>query len=240
MADQAFQALYRGNAHSLDYTNGATAINPGEVVVVGNIAGVAKMYIPPYAVGAVDVAGLYDVVKDASVFADGQEVFWNPAGNPVGGTGGSGAASASPAGAVFMGYACEAQLTGDVIVRVKLWQGTPAGAAGGAGDVSDAIADPGNAGAIPVTDSGYVPIVTAGAETRTLAAPLFVGEQLLLSLAVHGGTVVITCATFVNITGNNTITMAAAGDSIMLTAIAVGATVRWRVTYLDGATLSTV
>ncbi|MDY7011539.1 MAG: hypothetical protein SVV80_12430, partial [Planctomycetota bacterium] len=33
------------------------------------------------------------------------------------------------------------------------------------------IADPGDAGAVPVTDTGHCDIVTAGAETRTIAAP---------------------------------------------------------------------
>lgn len=106
--------------------------------------------------------------------------------------------------------------------------------------VPPAVADPGNAGAIPVTGSGYCPIVTAGAETRTLAAPTFVGQEIHLYMKTDGGDAVITCATGVNQTGNNTITMNDAGDSILLRAIESGSNKRWRVVVNDGCTLATV
>ena len=48
---------------------------------------------------------------------------------------------------------------------------TMSGALTGAAVVAPAITDPGDAGAIPVTGSGQVALVSAGAETRTLAAP---------------------------------------------------------------------
>jgi len=108
------------------------------------------------------------------------------------------------------------------------------------GPLNNAIADPSDAGAIPVTASGYVPVVTAGAETRTLAAPSFVGQELLLYMKTDGGDAVITCATGVNQTGNNTITMNDAGDVIRLAAIESGANLRWRVVVNDGCTLATV
>lgn len=102
------------------------------------------------------------------------------------------------------------------------------------------IADPGNAGAIPVTASGRVAIVTAGAETRTLAVPTIVGQRLLLYMKTDGGDAVITSAAAFNQTGNNTITMNDAGDSLELVAIESGANLRWRVVYNDGCTLATV
>jgi hypothetical protein len=61
--------------------------------------------------------------------------------------------------------------------------------------VSQTIADPGNAGAIPVTNGGHVAIVTAGAETRTLAAPSAAGQELLVYMKTDGGDCVITVAT---------------------------------------------
>ena len=102
------------------------------------------------------------------------------------------------------------------------------------------IADPGNAGAIPVTASGHVDIVTAAAETRTLAAPSFVGQELILSMKTDGGDCVITVATTINQTGNNTITLNDAGDAVLLVAKASGTNKRWSVAYNDGASLSTV
>jgi hypothetical protein len=91
-----------------------------------------------------------------------------------------------------------------------------------------------------VTESGHCPIVTAGAETRTLAAPSYTGQMLSLGMKTDGGDCVVTCVTGVNQTGNNTITMNDAGDSILLVGIESGANKRWRVAYNDGCTLSTV
>ena len=106
--------------------------------------------------------------------------------------------------------------------------------------LENTIADPGDAGAIPVTDTGHCDIVTAGAETRTIAAPDKLGSEMLISLKTDGGNCTITVATLINQTGNNTITMDDEGDSILLVAIAAGANKRWRVVYNDGCTLSTV
>lgn len=103
-----------------------------------------------------------------------------------------------------------------------------------------AIADPGNAGAIPVTASGYVEIVSAGAETRTIAAPTFAGQRLALYFKTDGGDVTITIATTINQTGNNTAVTADAGDMLILEAVSQGANFRWRVVANDGFSLSTV
>lgn len=103
-----------------------------------------------------------------------------------------------------------------------------------------AITDPGDAGAIPVTASGTCAITTAGAETRTLAIPTFISQQITLCLDTDGGDAVVTVAQAVNQTGNNTLTMADAGDEITLRAITVGGALRWRVGSNDGVALSTV
>lgn len=103
-----------------------------------------------------------------------------------------------------------------------------------------AIADPGNAGAIPVTNAGTCPLVTAGAETRTLAAPTYAGQVLVLALKTDGGDCVITASAAINQAGNNTITMNDAGDTLVLVGIALGAAKVWRVVANDGSTLATV
>ena len=103
-----------------------------------------------------------------------------------------------------------------------------------------AIADPGNAGAIPVTVTGYCPIVTAAAETRTLAAPSFIGQELLLYMKTDGGDAVVTCSTTFNETGNNTATFGDTGDGLRLSAVEEGANLRWRCAVADGVALTTV
>jgi hypothetical protein len=102
------------------------------------------------------------------------------------------------------------------------------------------IKDPGNAKAIPVQVSGIVNLVTAGAETRTLASPKREGQTLQLNMKTDGGDCVITCATGVNQTGNNTLTFADAGDHLLLQAGRSGANLRWRVVANDGVALATV
>lgn len=105
-----------------------------------------------------------------------------------------------------------------------------------------AIADPGDAGAIPVIRSGNVAI-TSGAtgETRTIAAPGSTGLTLDLTHDVDGGgDAVVTVATTINQTGNNTITLADAGDYIRLTSVQIGGSLVWRAVVNDGAALTTV
>lgn len=102
------------------------------------------------------------------------------------------------------------------------------------------VADPGNAGAIPVTASGRVAIVTAGAETRTLAVPTIVGQRLLIYMKTDGGDAVVTVAAAINATGNNTITLNDAGDAIELVAVENGSNKRWVVVFNSGCALSTV
>ena len=103
------------------------------------------------------------------------------------------------------------------------------------------VADPGNAGAIPVTEGwGVCSLVTAGAETRTLADPQRVGARISFGFKTDGGNCVITSASPVNQTGNNTLTFADAGDHLVLEAIEDGSDIEWRIVANDGVALSTV
>ena len=103
------------------------------------------------------------------------------------------------------------------------------------------IADPGTGNAIPVTNSGMVKITTAAAETNTLAIPTFEGQQLGIFCEVYAvGDRVITVASAINQTGNNTITLGAVEDMIILIGVDKGGTLFWRVLQNDGAALSTV
>jgi len=102
-----------------------------------------------------------------------------------------------------------------------------------------AITDPGDAGAIPVTRSGSVAITTAAAETRTMAIPALAGITIAMSFDVDVDDCVITVAAPINETGNDTITMANAGDFIVLTAVQVAGALVWRMVVNDGCELST-
>lgn len=111
----------------------------------------------------------------------------------------------------------------------------------GAANAFNAIVDPGDGNAIPVTRSGYVPLVTGGGgETRTLADASAPGLTLDLYFKTDGSDCVITSASPINQTGNNTMTFADVGDHLRLTSIEDGADLEWRVVANDGVALSTV
>ncbi len=130
------------------------------------------------------------------------------------------------------GRVMEAAGAEDDLASVLLISASPA--------VSDTITDPGDAGAIPVTESGTCPMASAGAETRTIAAPTFMGQRIGLICDTYVGDIVLTSAVTVNQTGNNTLTFGAAADACILEAMTVGGTLTWRITYNDGVALSTV
>jgi len=100
------------------------------------------------------------------------------------------------------------------------------------------IADPADAGAIPVTRSGNVALTSAGAETRTLANPAVQGIELVVSCDVYVGDIIITAASAVNQAGNTVITLGSAGVTIAFKAVQVAGALVWRVSMNDGATLA--
>lgn len=100
------------------------------------------------------------------------------------------------------------------------------------------IADPGDAGAIPVTKSGVVALVTGGAETRTAAIPSFIGQDLTLVLDTDGGDCVVTFSQAINAAGNTVATFDDAGDVLFLKAVTIAGALRWRVVENIGVTLS--
>ncbi len=105
-----------------------------------------------------------------------------------------------------------------------------------------AIADPGTGKAIPVTGNGNVALTLAGVgETNTLAVPTFAGQILTISAdtVVESATRIVTVASAINVTGNNTITFDAAGEFISLYGIKLGETFAWKILAYD-AGLSTV
>lgn len=224
------EAIFKHDGSSVDYTP-AAAVTGGDVVVIGDRIGIAKLDIAANALGALATVGVFAMLKVTGAITDGQDLFWDVDGTPIGGST-TGAITTEAVGP-WVGTAIGSAASGDTTVDVALGQERPE-------SLEANIADPGDAGAIPVLKSGHVNIVTAGAETRTLAAPTYAGQSLLIGLDTDGGDAVITCATAVNQTGNNTLTAADAGDAIELVAVKVGANIRWRVRSNDGVALATV
>jgi len=225
------QATFVQDGASIDYTPGS-AVAAGDVVVIGERVGIAKRAISASVLGALAVAGVFKIVKTTGAIAQWARVYWDSDGDPDDGTAGSGALSTDPSVGKFAGVAVAAAASGDDTVSVLLNR-DPATEA-----LPAAISDPGDAGAIPVNQGdGYVSIVTAGAETRTVPAPAYVGQRILLTLDTDGGDAVVTIAGTVNQTGNNTLTFADVDDAIELVGKSNG---KWSVGFNDGVALTTV
>ncbi len=228
------QAIFRQPGNSIDYTP-STAVSAGDVVVQGTLVAIARADIAANALGALATAGVFDGAKITGAMSAGDALYWDSTGDPLGGTAGSGAFTTTAAGNSYAGRVLVDAAETDTTVNFDL-RSTDVVNAGLAND----IADPGDAGAIAVTRSGSCPLVSAGAETRTLAIPTFAGQQISLGFKTDGGDITLTVASAVNQTGNNTLVFADAGDQIGLVAIENGAALAWRVVSNDGVALSTV
>ena len=232
------QATLVSDGRIADHTP-AGDISAGDVVLQSSLFGIASQAIAATKLGSIITDGIFDVVKITGGVSAGAPIFWDPTGNPVVGVAGTGACTVTQAALKLMGWAVEAAASGAATARVKL-----ANVVGSAivGAVTQPIADPGDAGAIPVTSEGHVALSSGGGgETRTLADPTIPGQQLLLYFIDDGGAITLTAASAVNQTGNNTLLFEDIGDVIHLIAIEdAPASFEWRVVHNDGITLSTV
>jgi predicted RecA/RadA family phage recombinase len=101
----------------VDYTPGS-AVEVGDIVVAGNGVRIAHADIAASALGAMAAGGgVYDIVKSADYgYTDGDDVFWDASGTPVGGTA-TGAATFNDTG-VWIGKAVASCTAAATTVRV--------------------------------------------------------------------------------------------------------------------------
>ena len=109
------QFIHDGKA--IDYTPGST-VSAGDVVVQGDLVGVAKLDIAADALGALAVAGVFDFPKAAgggSAITAGAKVYWD--------VGDTEAKEDAEAGAnKYLGKVVTAAADADTTVRVRLEQ----------------------------------------------------------------------------------------------------------------------
>lgn len=90
--------------------------------------------------------------------------------------------------------------------------------------------DPGNAGTIRVTeDLQIMEMVSAAAETRTLADPTKEGIRFILRLLTDGGDVVVTAANGLNTSLNTQATFADESDLLELVSVPTSTAFRWEI-----------
>ena len=108
-------AQFVHDGRSIDYTP-ASAVTAGDVVVQGDLVGIAKLDIAASALGALAVTGVFDVPKTAgqgTAIAAGKKVYWD-ATNKV--------ATETAQGNTYLGKTVAAAADADTTVRVRLSQ----------------------------------------------------------------------------------------------------------------------
>lgn len=104
---------------AIDYTPGS-AVTAGDVLVLGDVVAVATQDIAANALGALEVSGVFKVPKITGALTVGVLVYWDPAGDPVSGDAGTGAATGTAGALKRMGYAALAAGANDAFVYVLL------------------------------------------------------------------------------------------------------------------------
>ena len=102
------------------------------------------------------------------------------------------------------------------------------------------LADPGDGGTIAATSLANCALSSAGAETRSLAAPYFEGQILTLSAGgpVPGNITITSSSGAINQTGDTTMVFNNVADSIVLIGANINGSLLWRVLANDGVALS--
>ncbi|MCC7350210.1 MAG: DUF2190 family protein [Phycisphaerales bacterium] len=106
-------AKFIQDGDSIDYTPPAASFAAGDVVVQGNLVGVAKRDIPIGTLGALAVTGVFLIPKFTGVaFSVGDSVYWDTAAKNADNTMGP--------GLVLMGKAIASAAGEDPTVKVRL------------------------------------------------------------------------------------------------------------------------
>jgi len=113
------------DGNSIDYTPGAD-VAAGDVVVQGDLVGVAKLDIPANTLGALAVAGVFDFPKATGVgtaITAGAKVYWDDVDQEASEEGDESASgSDSLEGTALLGKAVKAAADDDETVRVRMSQ----------------------------------------------------------------------------------------------------------------------
>jgi predicted RecA/RadA family phage recombinase len=107
------QATFVHDGRWIDYTPGAD-VAAGDVVVQGDLVGVAVRPIAANQLGALAVAGVFDFAKGAGVaYTVGQILYWDDTNNVV---------TTTATGNKQIGKVVRAAASADTLVRVRLSQ----------------------------------------------------------------------------------------------------------------------
>ncbi len=109
------QATFVQDGRSIDYTPG-TAVAAGDVIVQGELVGVARMPIAANAIGSLAVDGVFDFAKatgGGTAITAGANVYWDDTNN---------VATTTATGNKLIGKCVKAAADADATVRVRMMQ----------------------------------------------------------------------------------------------------------------------
>lgn len=109
------QATFVHDGAAIDYTPGGNVV-AGEVVVIGELVGVARTPIAANALGALAVEGIFDFAKatgGGTAISAGANVYWDDTNN---------VATTTASGNKLIGKCVKAAADGDATVRVRMNQ----------------------------------------------------------------------------------------------------------------------
>jgi len=109
------QAIFRHDGASIDYTPGAD-VAAGDVIVQGELVGVARTPIAAGALGSLAVAGVFDFAKatgGGTAITAGANVYWDDTNN---------VATTAASGNKLIGKCVKTATDADATVRVRMSQ----------------------------------------------------------------------------------------------------------------------
>ena len=213
-----------------EYTPGSAVTAGTPVQVAAGLVGVPPNDIAAGETDEVDINGRFRSHGVASeAWTIGDNIGWDADGDPLNGTAGAGALTKDDSAWDFPVGSCVEAKTATteqgIVLLNEYLEGSPAAGPAGLGNI---IADPGDGEAIPVAMSGHCPIVTAGAETRTVADATDTGQALLLFLKTDGGDCTITFASPIDDDGSTTIVLTTVGEHFLFVSVEDGSDIEWR------------
>ncbi len=166
-------ARYVQKGESIDYRP-TEAVSAGDVIVVSDLIGVARLDIPANKLGSLALVGVFDMVKSSAAVPSGSAVYWNAAAKQATPVSGSNR---------YLGKAIAGAAAGDASVRVLLnapYQTEPE-APFTAGDAIPDLTD--NSGG---TAANTIPVIT-DANSQTAVASLAAKTNAILSALRSAG-----------------------------------------------------
>jgi len=107
----AYKAIYKGVGDQISYTPSGADVAAGDVIVVGDLVGVAKTDIADGVEGILDLVGEFEVLMAAVTIVAGTKAYWDAANDVVTNVAGS---------LKQMGYFMEAKADTEDSVLVSL------------------------------------------------------------------------------------------------------------------------